>query len=204
MTADRQAAAQQVLAQQLAYAERGTSLAQAALAGARQCVEWAHYPRSDVVDPVRGTRFYYHAHPAAERAPGEHGHFHIFAPHAAQGGFFHLAGLSLDARGLPLRLFTTNQWVTGETWCDAATVLAALPGFAVETRGRLAPVARWLGAALALWAPQLDALVRERDALVAERARREPRDAVLADRRLHIVSQCAVDLPSTLASALPS
>jgi hypothetical protein len=32
----------------------------------------------------------------------------------------HLVALSLDARGLPLRWFVTNRWVTGGQWADAA------------------------------------------------------------------------------------
>ena len=103
----RASAAADVLAVQWHYARRGRSLAGAALAGSRRFVEWAHYPRADHVDAASGARFYYHAHPAGERAAGEHGHFHLFVP--APGALAHLVGLSLDAAGLPTRLFTTQN-----------------------------------------------------------------------------------------------
>ena len=186
-------AAADVLAVQWHYASQGRSLAGAALAGARRFVEWAHYPRDDHVDPASGARFYYHAHPADERAPGEHGHFHLFVPAAREpGAISHLAGISLDAKGLPLRLFTTNRWVTGDAWSDAATLAARLPGFALRAHGPLAPVARWLAAMVHLYADVIVTLLHERDRRLAARA-----DA-LEDRSLHIVSERPVCLSDRL------
>ena len=43
----------------------------------------------------------------------------------------HLVAIALDDRGRPLRLFTTNRWVTGETWYAAADVAAASARFAI-------------------------------------------------------------------------
>ena len=106
------------------------------------------------MDAQRGTRFYYHAHAAAERMPGEHGHFHMFAPSPAGTGptFVHLVGLALDDRGRPLCWFTTNGWVTGEDWLPARRVAGLLAGFQAEVPGRLAPVGRWLSAMVRLHA----------------------------------------------------
>lgn len=187
------AAAADALAVQWHYASRGRSLAGAALAGARRFVEWTHYPRDDHVDAASGARFYYHAHPAGERAPGEHGHFHLFVPADGEpGAISHLVGISLDAKGLPLRLFTTNRWVTGEAWRDAAILSAQLPQFALRARGPLAPVARWLEAMVHLYDDVVVALLHERDERLARDA------AALEDRSLHIVSQRTVSLPDRL------
>src|SRR5207248_2568930 len=38
----------------------------------------------------------------------------------------HLVALALDQRGEPVRLFTTNRWVTGETWYCADDVIRML------------------------------------------------------------------------------
>ena len=34
----------------------------------------------------------------------------------------HLAALSLDVNGQPVRWFTTNRWVTGEHWRPAVLI----------------------------------------------------------------------------------
>jgi hypothetical protein len=144
-------AAETVASMQLQYARKGHGLAEVALGGARSLEVLRHYPMRDVVDEAHATRFYYHAHTSRRYPADEHGHFHLFVyPGGAPRGadFFHLAGLSLDARGQPLRWFTTNRWVTGERWYDADTVLAALPNFTVEARGRPARQHRRLRVAI--------------------------------------------------------
>lgn len=189
----RAQAAAEVLAVQWHYASRGRSLAAAALAGARSFVEWQHYPRDDHVDAASGARFYYHAHPADQRVPGEHGHFHVFVPAPGEpGAISHLVGLSLDAQGLPLRLFTTNRWVTGDAWRDADALAAQLPRLALRAHGPLAPVARWLTAMVHLYDDVIADLLRERDRVLAGD------EAALDDRTLHVVSERAVDLPARL------
>lgn len=198
------AAAQQLVAVQARYAAAGQGMAQAALAGARRVVTLQHYPAGDVVDRANGSQFYYHAHGSRRCPAEEHGHFHLFVRQPdpadpAAPAFFHLAALSLDARGWPLRWFTTNRWVTGERWVPAATAIAALPGFAPVARGRLAPVAAWLGAMVTLYADALAALLRRRDAMVARRLRHTDPDTLFEDRRLDVVTQTRVALPSRLA-----
>ncbi|MEE8172364.1 MAG: hypothetical protein V3T62_05480, partial [Alphaproteobacteria bacterium] len=37
----------------------------------------------------------------------------------------HIIGISMDAKGMPIRLFTTNRWVTGEAWYKARDVSVA-------------------------------------------------------------------------------
>jgi hypothetical protein len=200
----RRAAAARVVAVQWRYARRGTSLAQAALGGAREFVALRHYPRDDAIDAASGTQFYYHAHDSRRRPPEEHGHFHLFvrAPRAARGaatGFVHVAALSLDARGLPLRWFTTNRWVTGERFAPADEVIAALPRLRPSARGRLTPVAQWLGAMVELYARPVAALLRRRDAVIARRSAGAPRERVLEDRSLDVVTEHRIDLPADLA-----
>lgn len=177
----------------LAYARRGVSLAQAALAGARRFEELRHYPARDVVDAVHGTRFYYHAHGGSQRWPGqtppEHGHFHLFWDGPETGQHVHLVALALDARGQPLRWFTTNRWVTAGRWCPADELIARLPQFRVALRGgRLAPLARWLTAMVQLFADELAQLLRARDAALRPLLRRRSAEAVLEDRRLEVLS----------------
>ena len=38
------------------------------------------------------------------------------APEDPDDNLSHLAAISMDSAGLPIRLFATNRWVTGEVW----------------------------------------------------------------------------------------
>jgi hypothetical protein len=195
--AERLAAAQTVVDVQMRYARLGQGMAQAALAGARIVEPLRHYPSSDVVDAEHACEFYYHAHTSSRYPVEEHGHFHLFV-RPDGGGFHHLAGLSLDDRGWPLRWFVTNRWVTGEQWADAHTCIAALPTFRPVTQGRLAPVAQWLGAMVVLYSDVLASLLRRRDTLVARRLATTSAEALFEDRRLDVITETRVSLPRRL------
>ena len=185
----------------LDYARQGRSLAWAALAGCRRLEVLAHHPRRDVVDRAAGTRFFYHAHEVPGETLGEHGHFHLF--HEDAQGLGHLAALSLDPQGRPLRWFCTNQWVTGETWRSASRWAQAVQGFSLQTRGRLAPVARWLEAMVALYTQELLALLRERDAVMARaRAQFPSRQACFNHRPMHILCSQPISLQGKVQSLL--
>ncbi len=180
------------------YARRGRGLLSHVLGRSGAFEEWEHYPSRDAKDRHSGYRFYYHAHAARQRMPSEHGHFHIFGPVSRVRGepkpdYTHLIGLSVDARGFPLRVFTTNQWVTAEHWNPADEILTQI-GQLDLAEARPRTVARWVQASTRLFAPQIDAVVRLRDLRLAQRTRQLGRDAALNDRRTHIVSQCPVDL----------
>jgi uncharacterized protein DUF6969 len=58
----------------------------------------------------------------------------------------HLVALALDAHGEPVRLFTTNRWVTGETWYRAEDVIRMLDRFQVSGEGSTELLNRWLTA----------------------------------------------------------
>ena len=171
-----------------------------------QFEEWIHYPSGDAVDRSSGYSFYYHAHAARQRMRGEHGHFHVFGPAPATGRqrspaegarsrYLHIVGISVDDRGFPLRLFTTNQWVTDERWLPAPAVIAALHRLDLR-HARPARLARWVEATTRLFSVQIAALLHRRDARMEDKTRRIARERLLADRRTHILSQCRVDLAS--------
>ena len=206
---------------------RGGILGELTAGGA--AAEWRHYPEGEVYDPATHAQYFYHAHPARERAPSEHGHFHLFlraegmpegvrplllpelavadaparppqaapAKRGARDEVSHLVAIAIDDRGRLCRLFTTNRWVTGETWYPADDVIAMLDRF--QLGDDLPPVAanRWLGAVVQLFRPQIAALLRARDeAVMAWRRRR--RTHVFEDPRLEIASSLEVDLAAQL------
>ncbi len=194
--------AEQAVAIPLAYARRGQSLALAALAGAHRFEPLRHYPARDMVDPWHGTRAYYHSHDGAARwgdtTPAEHGHFHLFWEGSRPGRHVHLAALALDARGQPLRWFTTNRWVTAGRWIEAHALARRLPTFRLQVSGRLAPLARWLTAMVQLFADELVALLYARDAALQAACRSRPRRQVLADRSVEVLSRADAALAPRL------
>jgi hypothetical protein len=174
--------------------------------------EWDHYPKGDVYDPVTHAQFYYHAHPEAER-PGEHGHFHTFLrqsgiprgikPAAVPGRtaqrqpsatLSHLVAIGMDEFGAPVALFTTNRWVTDETWYRGEDVVRMLDFFEIDLARPSWPVNRWIGAMVALFRPQIEWLLKRRDAAVAAWQKAKPRANVYEDRALNVTSEVAIDV----------
>lgn len=151
-----------------------------------------------------GLHYHYHAHEAPGTPPGEHGHFHLFARlGAADDGtprYAHVVAIGVDARGLPLRLFTTHRWVTGETWLPAARVIALAERIAAAPAECDDPVERWLRAQLGVFAPQIADLLRHRDRRIAARLRGGRRPGLFEDRRLYVLSQCRVSVEDQLAT----
>jgi hypothetical protein len=60
-------------------------------------------------------------------------------------------------------------------------------------------VAQWLGAMVELYARPVAALLRRRDAVIARRSAGAPRERVLEDRSLDVVTEHRIDLPADLA-----
>ncbi len=121
------------------------------------------------------------------------------APQPNQGAgndeISHLAAVAVDAAGEPVRLFTTNRWVTGETWYAAADVVAMLDRFAVDLAYPSSTLNRWITALFALFRPQLAELVRARDeAVMSFRRRRRGKVHVFEDRRLEVTSSIDIDV----------
>lgn len=164
-------------------------------------VAFEHYPANDVVDLRSGSQFYYHAHRDGDR---EHGHLHLFW-HATVSGRrrylrpgqarwsrtapTHLFAISLDARGLPVRIFTVNRWVTDGHWLDAATTMSCVDRF---TMGEVEPYGhscQWLNGFVRLYRPLIEVLLLKRDGRLARRQRPQALD----DRRLEILSAMPID-----------
>lgn len=112
----------------------------------------------------------------------------------------HLIAVALDSRGAPIRLFTTNRWVTGETWYGADDVIRMLDRFQLQDDGGPAALLNlWLTALVRLFQPEIAALLRRRDRTITDwRWRR--RGNVFEDERLEITSDLDIDLDARLAA----
>lgn len=170
---------------------------------------WTHYPENDVVNGDLACRYFYHCHPQEEREFGEHGHFHIFfgksgmartavplvpAPKSTvkRADVVHIAALSVDTNGLPVRWFTVNRWVTDEWLFPAQDIISLLPKFNLAGSNGDPLVNDWITAMVQLSQPQIEELLTQRD---AELALRDPSGE---DRAAEILSLAAIDLEALL------
>lgn len=165
-----------------------------------------HYPPpTGVVDSTSGSQFFYHCHRPGAR---EHGHVHAFW-HATRTGRrrylraashnhgewahsspSHLVSIGLDARGLPVSVFTVNHWVAGGHWFDAETTLSMLSRFRPSGGAEHADSAAWITAFLQMYQPLVAHALRARDTRLAARPLRS---AALEDRRTEVWSSVKLD-----------
>ncbi|HUH85594.1 MAG TPA: hypothetical protein VLX85_13375, partial [Stellaceae bacterium] len=111
----------------------------------------------------------------------------------------HLVAIAMNAAGEPIRLFTTNRWVTGETWYSGADVIAMLDRFAIDLARPSWPLNRWIGAMIRLFRPEIAELIRARDqAIMSWRRRHRGKVHVFEDRRIEIASSQDIDLEEQL------
>jgi len=197
-----EAAAEAALQRQLNWARQGTS-ALHLLLYQRPLVAWQHYPHGDVIDQDAGWQLYAHTHPAHHPLPWglptEAAHLHLFQ-RSSQGELAHLLGLSLDARGQPLLWFTTNLWVTGGRWLDAAAAHNALLQASWQRGGRLAGVVAWLHDLIQAYRSPLADLLQKRDTAVGRIAATSncTMESALQDRTVSLLSCLPMNWPDEL------
>lgn len=196
----RFSAAQAALKRQLRLAHQGRSMLYPFIGRSTRFEAWEHYPRHDAIDVTGRWQFYFHAHDSADRHgarhPRERGHIHLFR-RDPQGRLAHLAGLSLDAQGLPLCWFATNQWVTGGRWQAAGPLARGLDDIELRLHGPLAGAGLWLADLVRFYADPLRRMLHRRDEALARRCRRlgQSRAQARADRRLAVWSSVPVHWP---------
>ena len=135
------------------------------------------------------SQYYYHTHPPENRAHQfgeEHGHFHTFLrskgmpagikpasvadftpPQDANDVLTHFIGISMDRASFPVRMFTTNRWVTGEVWYAAEDVIAMLGRFDIGQALPNCLVNIWITNVVKLFQPEIEAMLRHRDQIIA-------------------------------------
>ena len=191
----------------------GVDLVGEVLRGHGTFYELEHYPPDDVFDHDSHSQYYYHAH-----REGEHGHFHTFlrgagmppdvqpVPYsgieswpAGDAAIAHLVAISMDGYGRPLSLFTVNRWVTAEASYPAASVIRMLGAFNIDHAFPSWPVNRWLTAMVRLFRPQIESLLRRRDAVMADWVSRHPGTDAFEDRGLEVMSEIPIDVDQHIA-----
>ena len=112
----------------------------------------------------------------------------------------HLIAIAIDHDGEPVRLFTTNRWVTGETWYRADDVIRMLDRFSLDNAEPAGPLNAWLAAMVRLYQPEIAMLLRKRDEAVMDPLRRRRKIDVFEDPKLEITSSLSIDLDARLAA----
>ncbi len=177
--------------------------------------EYDHYPSGDVHDRDTHSQYFYHAH---RGLTGEDGHFHTFLrakgmpehispePYTGEAdvpsgddALSHIVAISMDPRGYPIGLFSTNRWVTGETFYSADSVVAMLDNFEMDLLYPSWPANIWITATIKLFRPQIEWLLHERDRTINNWAETHPGLDVYEDRDLEITSQLTIDVDQQLA-----
>lgn len=191
----------------------GLNLVGEVLRGQGKFIKLNHYPKGDIYDRETHSQYYYHAH-----RPDEHGHFHTFlrakgmppaarpAPEAesrdwpsGDKALAHIIAISMDKKGQPLGLFTTNRWVTGETWYPAEHVATMIDHFSVDHAYPSWPTNRWVTAILRLFKPQIVQLLHERDAALEARRAAYPDRDVFEDKDFEVLSETSIDIEAQIA-----
>ena len=188
-------------------AKTGDNVVGELLRGHETFFEWDHYPPGDVYDSEFHGQFYYHAHPPDQRFENEHGHFHTFMrpkgmpagiepalvpgfknPDDPDDELSHLIAIAMTKEGHPFRLFAVNRWVTGEVWYTAGDVASLLDCFKIDHTRPSWPVNRWISGMVALFKPQIVALLEARDRTVAAWVAAHPEGDVYEDRELEVTA----------------
>lgn len=199
-------------------AERREHLLTNLLAG-QAPVQWQHYPENDAVDEASGYQWFYHSHATEDRAgTAEHGHLHIFArrklwsrrmrsnqerafaemvgAQARQVNTRHLLGVGINAKGIPISLFTVNSWVTGDLMLSAQSTAKLLGALRLNTGH--AHIDAVIEDVMALCTDEILEVLYLRDQILATKRG----TLVLEDRRLDIISEIPVDLDEKITALM--
>ncbi len=178
--------------------------------------ELDHFPPGDVYDSEHHAQYYYHAH---RPESGEHGHFHTFlrakgmpegmkpAAYSGKGkrplgsdALCHFVAISMDRPGFPFALFTTNRWVTDESYYSADDTIAMIDRFSMDHTYPCLAVNRWITAMFRLFRPQIRELILKRDETLRNWQAAHPGSDVFEDRKLEVTSNMKINVDEQIAA----
>ena len=193
-----------------ALEKAGLNLVGECLKGQGDFYEFSHYPVDDVYDADSHSQYYFHTHRGLS---GEYGHFHTFLRTAGMhkslspikntgkeswpsgaDALSHLICISMNRQGYPIGLFTTNRWVTGESWYDADAVIQMLECFSVDHAHPNLAVNQWITAIFRLYRFEIIELIKMRDQKIKDWRASYPKIDVFEDRKLEITSYQTIDV----------
>jgi hypothetical protein len=178
--------------------------------------EFDHYPSGDVYDGETHSQYYYHSH---RPEGGEHGHFHTFLRYKGMpegiepidytgeatrpegnDALSHIVAIGMNKPGQPISMFTTNRWVTDETFYTAENVIAMLDCFKMDHTFPCLATNQWMTALLVLFRPQIESLLRERDKVMKNYATLHMGVDIYEDRDLELTSFIPINIQDQIAA----
>jgi len=181
------------------------------LSGQRTVTVLQPYPQESVTDATSGSQYYFHSH---GHRGDEVGHFHTFVYESQFDGevrvvndrptndksgssprYAHLVAIAVSAESKVVRLFTTNQWVTQETFFSDGTVGKLVDKFSVsdeESNGQ--PILNcWVNSTLRFYRPQILWLIAQRENRIKLWQQKHPDASVFEEKELEELSSLDVD-----------
>ena len=209
-------AGQQARAAEAALEKGGQNIVGECLKGQGEFYELSHYPQDDVYDKDSKSQYYFHTHRGIN---GEYGHFHTFMRAAGMpdnvkpvkntgkeawpsGGdaLSHLVCVSMNQNGELIGLFTTNRWVTGETWYRAEDVAAMIDRFQVDHAFPNLAVNQWITAVFRLFKSEIVELLSSRDKAISDWQNKNPESDVFEDRDLEVTSYKTISIKQKIVA----
>lgn len=180
-------------------AKLNTNAVMKVLANVENVEAECRYPESGLMFSDKKWRVFYHCHESVSKHPDEHGHFHLFTD-IGDNNWAHVAGLSIDAEGQPLKWFLTNRWVTDGEWLTRDKFIEQLLSLVLSVDDDM--VGNWLCILLHLYSDALFMLYDERDKKVEQSLQGRSRKETLDDRDIYELAASPVNLQAMLEEYL--
>ena len=169
------------------------------LEGAEAIHAYQHYPDPSLGFVDNKWRVYYHCHPSPNNDKNEHGHFHFFSKLPGKSDWAHVVGLGIDTQGQPVRIFTTNKWVTGGDWLLKDELPRCFDVLKIAKNGTL--LERWFTNFLLFYQPRIQSLYRDRDTAVQTYFPKESEEG-FCDHDVYYLSMISIDLKTELSAGI--
>ena len=108
--------------------------------------------------------------------------------------FSHLIAISMDDKGAPIKIFTTNRWVTGEDWAHSEDVCLMVDQFQFNRPHSSWMISKWLSSLLQFFYPQVIELIFERDLILLGDSRGRSLEEVREDKALETLSEKEISI----------
>lgn len=179
---------------------------------------WTHYPEKDARSASTKARWYYHVHAPGDRAPDEHGHFHLFLHRSqmqdsakitvmppqgedAKAHVTHIIALSIANNGIPRAWFATNRFVTNEFLYSADDMIEHLDLYNVDDTKEDDLVNRFVTAMVALYREEITDLLRQRDEAQAKLVEEHgPEKAYEKASGVEVLASIPIDLDAKISA----
>jgi len=169
------------------------------LDGIKSIKPYQRYPEKPYNFGNKHWRAFYHCHDAKDETCEEHGHYHFFTRDKLQDSWSHVAAMGMNKLGQPVRLFTTNLWVTDGIWFKSSLLNKQMDILRHSKEDTL--VANWLKSALLLFYNEINNLLLQRDK-AASNLYPGNLDKLFIDHNVNYLSESSIDLNKQLLKLL--